>query len=201
MGKFIKTIQIIHPEKQNKIIHIFCKTSGFLQSDLHLHLVVFYRIDHYLWVGAVPTGVQKKLPREILDQMHFGIHPQIYDPFEIKSLNGFGLPDDISHFVSQFPTSRFLPCTPESKQWVLKNNVTSIMPENETKFKDAFVGMKQMMRNLKMHFWMCGGTLLGWYRQCSIIPYTTDVDFNIWSKYVEKYSLNDTINLMKGNYY
>ena len=37
---------------------------------------------------------------------------------------------------------------------------------------------------------MFGGTALGWYRECSIIPYTTDVDFASpiaeWSDKVEK---------------
>lgn len=45
--------------------------------------------------------------------------------------------------------------------------------------------MKQLTKSLKIKFWLACGTLLGWYRQCDLIPYTSDVDFATWSYYVE----------------
>jgi phosphorylcholine metabolism protein LicD len=37
------------------------------------------------------------------------------------------------------------------------------------------------------HYWLSGGTLLGWYRDCGLISYSDDVDFNAWaSEYDDK---------------
>ena len=35
--------------------------------------------------------------------------------------------------------------------------------------------MRELER-LGKHYWLFGGTLLGWYRDCGIIPHTTDMD-------------------------
>ena len=35
------------------------------------------------------------------------------------------------------------------------------------------------LESYEKHYWLAGGTLLGWYRDCGIIPHTTDVDLAI----------------------
>lgn len=42
---------------------------------------------------------------------------------------------------------------------------------------------KEMMKDFRMPFWMSSGTLLGWYRQCNVISYTTDIDFGADSRF------------------
>jgi phosphorylcholine metabolism protein LicD len=32
------------------------------------------------------------------------------------------------------------------------------------------------LESFNKHYWLAGGTLLGWYRDCGIIPHTQDVD-------------------------
>ncbi|XP_074053687.1 ribitol-5-phosphate transferase FKTN isoform X8 [Macrotis lagotis] len=36
------------------------------------------------------------------------------------------------------------------------------------------------LKDLGVRFWLSSGTCLGWYRQCSIIPYSKDVDLGIF---------------------
>ncbi|KAI1303595.1 Fukutin [Halotydeus destructor] len=38
---------------------------------------------------------------------------------------------------------------------------------------------------MRMNFWLDSGTLLGWYRQCDVIPYTNDYDFATWARYID----------------
>ena len=37
------------------------------------------------------------------------------------------------------------------------------------------------LENFHKHYWLAGGTLLGWYRDCGLIPHTQDFDMAIWS--------------------
>ena len=72
----------------------------------------------------------------------------------------------------------------------------------------ALENFKKFMMKLELEFWIVCGTLLGmyfgrywvlfndiniiiiiiftlgWYRQCHITPYTTDIDFATWSRYI-----------------
>ena len=49
----------------------------------------------------------------------------------------------------------------------------------------------------KKHYWLAGGTLLGWYRDCGVIPHTQDVDLAIWAheydKKIKKHFLGNKI--------
>ncbi|OTF69048.1 hypothetical protein BLA29_001832 [Euroglyphus maynei] len=50
---------------------------------------------------------------------------------------------------------------------------------------EAIITMKSLMKELRMEFWIMCGTLLGWFRHCHPIPYTTDNDLSTWSKYFQ----------------
>ena len=51
------------------------------------------------------------------------------------------------------------------------------------------------LENMHRHYWLAGGTLLGWYRDCGIISHTKDVDLAIWS---HEYDEN-ILKLFMGN--
>ena len=41
--------------------------------------------------------------------------------------------------------------------------------------------LSESLESFYKHYWLAGGTLLGWYRDCGIIPHTQDVDVAIWA--------------------
>jgi hypothetical protein len=44
------------------------------------------------------------------------------------------------------------------------------------KVKERILALKNLMNPLLIPFFIRSGTLLGWYRQCGVIPYTSDLD-------------------------
>ncbi|CAF1384791.1 unnamed protein product, partial [Didymodactylos carnosus] len=56
-------------------------------------------------------------------------------------------------------------------------------------------GIGKGLDDLEKHYWLAGGTLLGWYRHCGLIPFTQDADFGL---YAEEYS-EDIRNYFLGN--
>ncbi|KAL1470976.1 hypothetical protein MTO96_023899 [Rhipicephalus appendiculatus] len=42
--------------------------------------------------------------------------------------------------------------------------------------------VKQLLGELNVPFWISSGTCLGFFRQCDVIPYTTDVDIGVFIK-------------------
>jgi hypothetical protein len=46
----------------------------------------------------------------------------------------------------------------------------------------GMIDITSYLASIYKHYWFAGGTLIGWYRDCGIIPHTTDVDFAIWSR-------------------
>ncbi|XP_055947278.1 ribitol-5-phosphate transferase FKTN-like [Argiope bruennichi] len=55
--------------------------------------------------------------------------------------------------------------------------------------------MKAILQPYFYDFWLTSGTLLGWYRECGIIPYTSDVDFGMRASDVK--SLESILQLFR----
>ena len=182
----------------------------FGHRPLRLHIVVFHLVEEYLWVGAIPEEVQKEFSQQQQQQhkfsFHFGAYEQIFDPFAAETLylhrpqqkqrhfpqqhqleqhiSIIAVPDDIGHLLSQLPTSRYLHCPPERREaWFKGANLTANKGKEEVSLL-AYRQMKALARYLRMEVWIACGTLLGWYRQCTVTPYTTDTDFASWAKYL-----------------
>lgn len=157
---------------------------------LLLHIVVFHRVKHFFWIGSLPPAVHFSLtddshfgPARSFN-LHFGRTEQIFDLFSLTHLDTFSLPDDARHFLSQLVTSKYLHCNPTKTSWLRAHNYT-IDEGKMAILERGIIHFKAFMRQMEMQFWMACGTLLGWYRQCTITPYTTDVDFATWSKYLK----------------
>ena len=97
----------------------------------------------------------------------------IYDSF----YNEIKIPANLHKFIYDYGHSQFVECNFELaknvsskiKQDLVKNN--RIMP--------CIVDFAQLLESMGMHYWLTSGTLLGWYRECGIIPFTTDIDFSM----------------------
>jgi len=149
-------------KNSSSVLHIFYES-----SNLQLHLVVLYRVMHFLWIGSIPEHRQFRLEDNLERNpnrtfvLHYGKTEQIFDPFTRISTDGIRHPDDVVHFLSQLPTSRYLHCSPEkTTQWFGSNNLT--INKDRVKVTEAgLVGMKSFMRKMQMEFWIACGTLLG----------------------------------------
>lgn len=93
------------------------------------------------------------------------------------------VPRDIIDFCLQLYSSKWLPCS---------QRMNSLeYPSNESvnyNTKMSIVYLKKLLRPLHVPFWLMSGSLLGWFRECRAIPYTTDADFAAFS-----FSLNPKI--------
>ena len=176
------------------------------QPLLLLHIVVLHRVAEFIWVGGVPAETGEKLQKLIsatsvnsskLLPLHFGAeYEQIYDPFTGVASSADGhfwvsVPEDISHLLSQLPTARYLYCPPErGVAWFAETGRQPNEPYERISLL-AYRQMKALARHLRMEVWIACGTLLGWYRQCTVTPYTGDTDFASWAKYVQNKSTSN----------
>ncbi|GMR30008.1 hypothetical protein PMAYCL1PPCAC_00203, partial [Pristionchus mayeri] len=101
---------------------------------------------------------------------------------EIFSYSSFvSFPNDIKQFLDDWENSRFIEC----------RNLIKRAPDTAREIPLQFVRkmaeLRDFMKLRNVRLLMMGGTLLGWYRECSLIPHTTDIDFAIR---IEDYSLN-----------
>jgi hypothetical protein len=98
--------------------------------------------------------------------------------------NAFNMPVNLKRFRFEYDHSEFFEC---DRSLAIKNRSPDYSPNFE-KNNQLFPGMihiTEYLTSIYRHYWLAGGTLLGWYRDCGVIPHTTDIDFGIWSREYE----------------
>jgi hypothetical protein len=114
--------------------------------------------------------------------------------FYLKSVsdgdNLFLVPSKIDRFLYEYSYSKFIEC---DKAMVAMNNQIygAKYGQNQTLNAKALPVLRQIigkLEQLKMHYWLAAGTLLGWYRECGIISHTSDIDLGIpYHEYNEEF--------------
>ena len=142
------------------------KPSSTLGPALHLHVVVFHRVQHFFWLAQLPPDTLF----ELTDDSHYGpqasltLHycrtEQIFDPFSLTTVGGISVPDDLMWFLGQLPSSRYLHCDRKKILWLTENNIAGNAARVQYS-DEAFRSFKGLMRQMMMPFWMACGTLLG----------------------------------------
>ncbi len=95
----------------------------------------------------------------------------------------FFIPANLDKFLFEYDHSTFLECNRQ----LAKSNFEKYgknYTQNESRNKMISPVMQHISRKLESlgkHYWLAGGTLLGWYRDCGIIPHTQDVDMAVWA--------------------
>ena len=177
--------------KVSKVLHRFLQW-----RNLKVHLVVLHQVSNFFWIGQIPKAQFRKLNNF---KIHFGKYEEIYDTFDLTFVDWVPFPNEIENFLSQISTSRYLPCPTQSIEWLANNNI-SILETKIDASKEAIAGMKSLMKTLEMQFFIACGTLLGWFRQCNVTPYTTDTDFATWSKYLQGHDLTQKLSIIAPNH-
>lgn len=130
----------------------------------------------YRWVGAEPD-----------DGGHFKRAAESYEAFDTRPLRDaaargvFHVPQDKRFFIWEKEGAEFKEC-PVHGEAVKKKFETKPKGKKETnkreigKYMKSIMAVKRLMQKHRIHSWLNCGTLLGWYRQCSLIPRDPDID-------------------------
>jgi hypothetical protein len=87
----------------------------------------------------------------------------------------FRVPADLVQFEFEYDHSGFIECD-------CKLAREKLSPTYQQNFKKNFQAIKLMthvtdyLKSIQKHYHLFSGTLIGWYRDCGVIPYTTDMD-------------------------
>ncbi|XP_078674570.1 ribitol-5-phosphate transferase FKTN-like isoform X2 [Branchiostoma floridae x Branchiostoma belcheri] len=164
----------------------------FRRQDSIIHIVVLYeRPGKFLWHAAVEPGNSSQKWTSLIGdrKIQFGKYEGVYDNMEIvpTKLDGAKLnfPKDPAAFLQQIPEARFQECNYEQARafyTAYGSNLTARDVGFIRRAKSLLSKSKAVLDRIGVRFWIGGGTLLGWFRQCGIIPYTKDVDIGIWIK-------------------
>ncbi|XP_069023615.1 ribitol-5-phosphate transferase FKTN isoform X1 [Embiotoca jacksoni] len=160
---------------------------------LHSYIIqvvfLYERSGNYLWHGSLrlKANVDRSFaPFKLLD---YGRHAGAYDRPELilTVLDGVDVrvPRNITRFLMQQRHARFLECRYRDARNFLQlypDDSSAAAVEFRRKSKSLLHLAAHTLAHLDVPFWLSSGTCLGWFRQCSIISYSRDVDIGIFIK-------------------
>lgn len=97
--------------------------------------------------------------------------------FQTHWVENIEIPTNIKQFTEFWKRSKFIDClkleVPRDKSYVFMPAEPAV--EELAQLRDELI-------EFDMYPFLNGGTFLGWYRECSIIPHTTDMDLSVFAK-------------------
>ncbi|XP_042365899.1 fukutin-like isoform X2 [Plectropomus leopardus] len=160
-----------------------------LRLQGHIIQVVFLyeRSGNYLWHG--PLRLRSDMDRSFapFKMFDFGRHAGAYNRPELilTVLDGLDvrIPRNVSRFLSEQRHAHFLECRYRDARNFLQLYPDDTSPEAvdfRRKVKSLLHLAARTLADLDVPFWLSSGTCLGWFRQCSVISYSRDVDIGIF---------------------
>ncbi|KAL7070848.1 hypothetical protein ACQ4LE_009699 [Meloidogyne hapla] len=93
-----------------------------------------------------------------------------------SNIENIEMPSDLKSFKRDWKNGKYLKCTP------LLERPKFIQRTIPLKFLDKLVEFSNLLDKFNATAFLLSGTLLGWARECSLIPHTTDIDLGIFSE-------------------
>ena len=147
-------------------IYIECEFSIFIQ------LTVFYGRYDYYWIGADQVDAKRH-------KKWFGDTQRLMSKInEIKELKigkaKFFIPSDIKRFLFDYSHSIMLECNYSlaSENFRLSNGKYKQNLRKNSRILPGFQYMIQKFESTYTNYYLDSGTLLGFYRDCGVIPHT-----------------------------
>ncbi|KAK0422724.1 hypothetical protein QR680_007745 [Steinernema hermaphroditum] len=121
-------------------------------------------------VSVIQDDPTKSYLKILLEQEN-EIVEKAFDRFEPMDHHGIIMPSDPSRFLIWWSNNRFIHCNATLAEKFAANStiITAEHIGNLKVFTDLLLASGQIPS-------LAYGTLLGWYRNCGVIPYTTDID-------------------------
>lgn len=114
-------------------------------------------------------------------------HEGAFDKFHVESViideTKINVPKNVAQFLKI--SSQFIECNYEQAEKFYKTYGKDSSPKSVRfahKARKILSIAKAALDDLQIPFWISSGTLLGFYRQCDIIPYSMDVDIGVFIK-------------------
>ncbi|CAF1348610.1 unnamed protein product [Adineta ricciae] len=166
----MKTSETNSRNRKHLVDHIFIK-----HHRLTVHVAVLHKYSSYYRIHVN----HQSLPKNV--HLPFGDKLRAIDYFETELHEYlFYYPRNVSHFLWLYDSSEFIHCNRRlASRMKKKYNIHESMSQLSLIVK-PMVHIGQSLNQLQKHYWIAGGTLLGWYRHCGLIPYTGDADFGLF---------------------
>ncbi|PIC42487.1 hypothetical protein B9Z55_009548 [Caenorhabditis nigoni] len=116
------------------------------------------------------------------DYLQFSTQPTRVIPknFETYSIGNLSIPTNIPMFLEMWKRAVLLKCL---NLPVRRNRTKTQQPNHGKEAAGKLAEFRDVLLKFNMFSFLNGGTLLGWYRECGIIPHTGDMDIAVFSKH------------------
>ncbi|EDO36061.1 predicted protein [Nematostella vectensis] len=158
---------------------------SYTLGNVVVDIVLFHEWGNFLWHGAVSERGEE-IPKS---EIEIGKREGAFNRFSVKkeTLDGIGvfLPQHPLRFLAEMKQSGFVRCDVQRARKFFANHGEG-MTKEAAEFTDAARELLKTavtaLDGIGVRFWLSSGTCLGWFRQCSIIPHSKDVDIGICIK-------------------
>ena len=143
-------------------IHVFHTRGLFLWIGSFVNSESDLKIK---WFNDVPRGMKMFKLRAVHDSMN----------------NEIKVTENIDKFLFDYRHSKFIECDSKLAYNITNQEAGKFKQKLEVneRIKPCMNDLAEIIEGMYKRYWLTSGTLLGWYRHCGIIPYTTDMDFSM----------------------
>ena len=130
-----------------------------------IQIVILYDRGDFIWINKDSFKLDGKI---------FGDVARAINRFEIEEImdqdsNSFNIPADIKKYLFEYDHSAFLECNVDLAYKILSFTYKQNKQKNE-EIEKSINFITKKLESFNVNYWLGGGTLLGWYRDCGIIP-------------------------------
>ena len=129
-----------------------------------IQIVIFYDRGDFIWINKDSL----KFDGKIFGDVARAINKFKIEEIEDQDSNSFNIPADIKKYLFEYDHSAYLECDLNLADRIKKEQKQDVKKNEEIELSIDFITKK--LESFNAHYWLGGGTLLGWYRDCGIIP-------------------------------
>ena len=167
--------------------HVFA-----ISNSVIIHILVLFQRSRFWYIKPVDPDQAKEYKIE-RNELTYGQSAQAFDVFDVMQYKvppsdlqvatmnepTIIVPQNISLFLFQYKYSHFIECNKtlaaQTKQVRKDRNETEDEKIGE-KMEGSLQVLKILEKNFLIPMWFDGGSLLGWNRECGLLPFDHDID-------------------------